>query len=222
MPILTDQLAIYAPPKTGSSWVVRALEASGLRVSLPPYPAGHSARHAPLDRPAAAALAGDRMTVAMLRHPLPWLASFHAHVCRRRQHVTRDNVLFDGPFAELMAAFDPEWERFLTNLICDCPGAVWRLMRSYAGGPGLTADRLICSERLAPGLAGCLVDAGARCDWEALINTPPANRTPEPDRQRRGYAPEVVLAIEDTEAPLLDLLATLTTASRGEEVRNAS
>ena len=150
MAIITSNLILMQPPKTGTGWVRAALDAAGVEYDRF-WPEGGEDRvlHGHPDLEMVADEVGDRPVVTVVRHPWSWLKSYWAHRQRRGAQ----------PCGHLIHADEGGLFRvFVESYLRDCPGAVSRFFERYGAGCGATMS--IRSEGLSEGVCDVVLHWG--------------------------------------------------------------
>jgi len=170
MPILAgNKFAYLAIPKSGSSWVVKALEAAGLNPVIPALPNGQSSRHAGLHE--SRYLIGNRFVFCTVRHPIRWLRSWYLWQASHQWGG------FQGPTNVLMACRSRSFQGFLENYAQKMPGEVSNIFSAYMDEPLGGIDRVGRTEDLPGCLGEALVEAGVSGDLNRITEIPPVNVT---------------------------------------------
>lgn len=167
--VLANSLFVHIP-KTGGTWVRKALEAAGV-----PWKRTGSDAHVPF-HVIESAVEG-RFTFAFVRHPVSWYQSYWAFRMAALDRYGRT------PFDEHLSA---DFNEFVANHCTHRPGALPEPYEGYAGWP-VRLDRVGRCERLAGGLVEALTLAGERFDPEVIRACAPANVSPAEFKGSTGY-----------------------------------
>jgi hypothetical protein len=158
--ILPNSVFVHIP-KTGGTWVRKALEAAQIpwqRTGLTPHVA-----FSELEK-----LVEGRFTFAFVRHPLSWYRSYWSY------RMTNLDRFRPTEFDEFMS---PDFDTFVSGCCSKRPGLMTELFQRYTGWP-VALDWIGHEERLADGLVEALTMAGERFDPEAIHACPPSNVSP--------------------------------------------
>jgi len=172
MAIKTDKVIVYHIPKTGGTWVKKAMKAAGLRYRptrnvSKSHPWNLKKAHATPDIVVPRAREG-RFAFTFVRRPAGWYRSYWCF--RMRKGARRDEKFpADGLWSD-------SFDQFVSNVLDTFPGGfVTALYQSYVGESGQDLDFVGRQERLADDLVRALRMAGEDFNEDALRATPRAN-----------------------------------------------
>ncbi|MGA9285448.1 MAG: hypothetical protein WBV85_08395 [Solirubrobacteraceae bacterium] len=185
---LTEKMIFFHLPKTGGTWAEMAIQAAGVAITYPgalgdqPYSA-HG--HANLDDVAA----GDRFSVAFVRHPLYWWRSYWGH--RMRTGWRSDNGLD-------VAAASNDFNEFIVGVLEYREGYVSELVSQFVGTPVQKVDFVGRFEHLIDDLCTALRLGGESFSEAAIRAYPPQNNN-DYDAFPAIYRPEVAAQLAEAE-----------------------
>lgn len=162
--LLTPRTRILHVPKTGGTWVWRALEAAGVKIEVlglpPPDP---RTNHWGLRETEQYA---DRFTIAFVRHPLGWWRSLWAY---RMSTGWDPQRRVDG----LVGSED--FDTFIERVVERLPGHLETEFARYIGPPSQPIAFVGRYEVLVDDLVRALRAAGEEFDEQVLRSHPPDN-----------------------------------------------
>jgi hypothetical protein len=157
-----DRLLFLHVPKTGGSWVSKAMAVAGIDVAGEATELPHPELD-DVDR-------GGRFTFAFVREPFAWYGSYWQY--RRKRGLPRQehpSTWADLPFADYI------WACTVIR-----PGSLGRYFERFVGSPDAPIDFIGRFESLSEDLVRALGLAGQEYDKEALRAVPPVNRSSPP------------------------------------------
>jgi hypothetical protein len=178
-------------PKTGGTWVTRALAAGGVPTTrLPTRNELGPTIHGTLDD-----LPDDGVfTFAFVRHPLDWWRSVWVHRMRYGWN--------DVSPAERSLRSD-DFSEFIRRVIERAPGHATRVFERFVGPANAQISFVGRYESLADDLVYALRLAGEPHDAAALRGTPPTN-VGHYQKVTAEYSRELADALVDAERPIVD------------------
>lgn len=176
----TERLIFVHVPKTGGTWVNKAMTAAGLHLEQEGY-SDHPFFYE-LDR-------RNRFSFAFVRDPLQWWGSEWRF---RRNHDYRD--LANHPYDRWL---DLGFDRFIEQVIEHCPGFLSQMYDQHIGTIVDSVDFVGRYETLADDLVKGLRLAGEDFDERALRSVSSTNESGEPVYL---YPPEL-RALQKAEMP---------------------
>ena len=196
MAIVTDNAILYHIPKTGGTWVKRAMRAAGLdwgytHTAVGPSPFGLKRSHGTPDNTPDGAKMG-RFAIAFVRRPVAWYRSYWAF--RSRKGARRDEGFpADGLWSD-------DFDTFVNNLLDAYPdGFVSTLYRLYVGAHAQKVDYVGRTEHLGDDLARGLALAGESYDDSALRLHPVVNASPDEWKARAVLSAETQARVAECE-----------------------
>jgi hypothetical protein len=175
-----ERLLFIHVPKTGGTWVKRAMEAGGITVSQE-----RASIHPPiweLDRQ-------GRFSFAFVRDPLAWWGSEWKF---RRFHGYKE--FRDHPYDRWL---DLGFDRFLERVVEECPGYLSRVLDDLLGQEGDSLDFIGRYENLTEDLVKALRFANESFDEEALRSVSTTNESGDPV----WVFPWLLKALQEAERP---------------------
>jgi hypothetical protein len=165
--VITPKVRFLHVPKTGGTWVVGALQASGVELSIVRRPAMSRVTlvedHIGLDESPDLA---DRFTIAFVRHPLTWWPSFWVY---RRMTGWADDHPIDS------CTQSDDFNEFIENVITNLPGDLSRRFEAYVGTLSHPISFIGRYEQLRDDLIDGLGQAGETFDERAIRTHAPEN-----------------------------------------------
>jgi len=177
---VTSNMVFLHVPKTGGTWVTQAVQAAGV-AALPPSSAGARAARGDPHTSLGELSAGDRFSVAFVRHPLDWWRSYWGH--RMRAGWLAESSLD-------RATASDDFNEFIMRVVEHCPGTVDGLVRRFIGSPTAEVAFVGRFEHLLEDTCQALTLSGERFSLPALRAHPPEN-TNDYVRFSALYKPEV-------------------------------
>jgi hypothetical protein len=189
--VVTARTRFLHVPKTGGTWVVKALTQAGVPVVPPEVD-----NNRPQVRAGHATLAdleeySDLFTIAFVRHPLSWWRSYWGYRMRRGWDDGQGDKI-------IQLARSDNFDDFIELVIENLPGHLNRLYSRYVGPPEQPISFVGRYESLTDDLVEGLRLGGEEFDEEKLRSCKPVNRSPY-DRFPAEYTPtlrEALLAAE--------------------------
>ena len=175
-----ERLLFIHVPKTGGTWVKKAMESGGVSVSVE-GPAVHP-RIWELDR-------RGRYTFAFVRDPLSWWGSEWKF---RRFHGYREYR--DHPYDRWL---DLGFDRFLEKVVDECPGYLSRVYEHHLGPIDDSIDFVGHYESLGDDLVKALRLAGEEFDEKSVRAVPVTNESGCPV----WVVPKLLKALQEAEQP---------------------
>lgn len=172
--ILPNSVFVHIP-KTGGTWVRRALAAAEI-----PWTTTELIPHA--DFSELEPLVDGRFTFAFVRHPVAWYRSAWSY---RMSHPDKP-----GP-AAMAEHWSEDFDTFVSNCCLHRPGLLTELLERFTGWP-VKLDWVGQAENLADGLVEALTLAGEDFDPAAIYGCPPANVSPAQFRESAVYRDETL------------------------------
>ena len=126
---VTKRMIFVHVPKTGGTWVTQAVKSAGVDAWAPDPPEG-SHGPAPFHASLREVAAGDRLSVAFVRHPLDWWRSYWSH--RMRGGWDPTNRIDD-------AASD-DFNEFVLRVIEQGESSFGGVVRQFIGLPSPDVD----------------------------------------------------------------------------------
>lgn len=185
---LTKRMVFVHVPKTGGSWMTQAVRAAGVPLSAPD-PSGDPNYPAHVHADLQEAGAGDRFSVAFVRHPLDWWRSYWGH---------RMRAGWDPANALDVAAASEEFNEFVLNVIAQGEGAFDQMVRRFVGLPSPTVDFVGRFEHLVEDACEALRLAGEPFSASAMRDHPRENAS-DYGRFPALYRPEVAARLAESE-----------------------
>ncbi len=190
--LLTPRTRILHAPKTGGTWIWRALEAAGVEIEvlgLPPP--DQRTNHWGLSETEDYA---ERFTIAFVRHPLDWWRSLWAYRMRTGWDPERrvDSL-----------AFSEDFNTFVERVVQHLPGHLEATFARYIGPPSRPISFIGRYEALVDDLARALREAGEEFDEQALRSHPPDNVN-DYERFPALYRPDVAARLADSEHAVIE------------------
>jgi hypothetical protein len=165
--VITPNVRFLHVPKTGGTWVVGALRASGVAFEVVRRPAMTAVTlvedHIGLDESRDFA---DRFTIAFVRHPLTWWTSFWVY---RQMTGWEDGHPIDS------CTQNDDFNKFIDNVVKYLPGDLSRRFEAYVGPPSQQISFVGRYERLQDDLIDGLRLAGETFDERAIREHAPEN-----------------------------------------------
>jgi hypothetical protein len=180
-------------PKTGGTWVWRAIEAGGLEFEVLGVPPTPNPKTNHLDLSGTDEYA-DRFTIAFVRHPLEWWRSLWAY------------RMGDGwdPRRQIdSVACSDDFNTFIEQVIEHLPLYLEADYARYIGPPSEPISFIGRYEFLADDLVRALKTAGEEFDEAALRAYPPDNVS-DYERFPAFYRPEVAARLADSERATIE------------------
>lgn len=171
MAACTDRTIFYHIPKTGGTWVKRAMRQGGLIVGRARnkrrtgHPFSLKREHA-TPEVVRDEYKENRLSFCFVRHPISWLKSSWAF---------RYRTPGVGRTAPIHEFWVDEFQPFVLSVLEHMPGYVTRLYQYYVGPDADEIDFIGRQEHLADDLARVLNLAGEEFDEQALRSIPPRN-----------------------------------------------
>lgn len=177
---VTSNMVFLHVPKTGGTWVTQAVQAAGV-AALPPSSAGARGAGGDPHTSLSELSAGERLSVAFVRHPLDWWRSYWGHRMRA-------GWLVDSSLDRATASED--FNEFIGRVVEHCPGTVDGLVRRFIGSPTAEVAFVGRFEHLLEDTCMALTLSGERFSLPALRAHPREN-TNDYTRFTALYRPEV-------------------------------
>jgi len=190
---VTSNMVFLHVPKTGGTWVTQAVQAAGV-AALPPSLAGAPGTGGDPHTSLSELAAGDRFSVAFVRHPLDWWRSYWGHRMRA-------GWLAESSLDRATASTD--FNEFITRVVEHCPGTVDGLVRRFIGSPTAEVSFIGRFEHLLEDTCLALNLSGERFSLPALREHPPEN-TNDYGRFEALYRPEVAESLAAAEAETIE------------------
>ena len=190
--LLTPRTRILHVPKTGGTWVWRALEAAGVEIEVlgepPPNP---KTNHLDLSRTEEYA---DRFTIAFVRHPLDWWRSLWAYRMRTE---------WDPKGRIDSVARSEDFNTFIEQVVERLPGDLETQFARYIGPPSRPIAFVGRFESLADDLVHALEMAEEEFDEQMLRSHPPDNVN-DYVRFPALYRPDVAARLAKSERAVIE------------------
>jgi hypothetical protein len=183
--VFNDRIAFLHVPKTGGTWVYRALIEARvpLRDPVVEDPDPHYAQKGHVTLEELGPAGRELFTIAFVRHPLDWWLSVWAH-------RMREGWIFPDHEIDSRASSE-DFDTFVKMVIENLPGFAGTLFERFTGPPSAPVSFVGRYERLVDDLCDALRLAGQPFDEARLRAFPPYNvgdYESHPARYRRDLA----------------------------------
>jgi len=192
--LLTESKTLYLhPPKTGGTWVGRALGRLHIDTRIPTIPDGVSRIHPPLS-----AFAGEKhhCLFATVRHPVSWLVSWWRYQCRNKWRQYERGKWHPMRSVAGIAGYD--FALFAEQWLAEARGFITRMFEWYVG-PANGCVEVLRQESLESDLRKTLAGLGYNASGD-LPKPAKVSQCPPPPTVSESLRIE----IEDPERPILE------------------
>jgi hypothetical protein len=190
---LTERMVFLHMPKTGGTWLAQAVAAAGVQTSRPDplvdQRYSHHGHASLLD-----VGAGDRFSVAFVRHPLDWWRSYWAY--RMRVGWDVENELD-------RAAASDDFNEFVTRVVDRYPGHLDDLVKQFVGSPAPKVDFVGRFEYLVDDACTAL-RLGGEPFYERAVRAHPNVNVSDYDSFHARYRPDVAARLADAEGQTIE------------------
>lgn len=190
---LTENMVFFHVPKTGGTWITQALVSAGVPVASPD-PLGDQVYSAHGHAGSGDVAAGDRFSVAFVRHPLDWWRSYWAHRMRAGWQT-------ESPIDTVAASED--FNVFATRVLDHHPGHFGALVRQFVGPAAAGVDFVGRFEHLVDDTCAALRLSGERVQVAAIRAHPPENVN-DYGRFHAVYRPHVAARMAEAERETIE------------------